>query len=121
MSLTTVGLGVGDDWIGTKNAELDGLMIREDKLTIRRCEFLSGSIKQSTKGDVSLFFSLRLSPLYSSFWTILVLHLLVIYAYTWVHVPSATPSNVRWVVVTQIALFRSHVHINGAKILVMGI
>ena len=28
--------------------------------------------------------------LYSSLWTILVLHLLVIHAYTWVHIPSTT-------------------------------
>ena len=31
--------------------------------------------------------------LYSSLWTILVLHLLVIHAYTWVHVPSTTSST----------------------------
>ena len=101
--------------------DLDGLKIRGDELTIRGCELLSSLIKQSTKGDVS--FSLppvvplhsygRSLTLYSSLWTILVLHLLVIHAYTWVHVPSATPSNVLWVVVTQIALFRGHVHING--------
>ena len=51
--------------------------------------------------------------LYSSFWTILVLHLLVTHAYTWIHVPLTTPSNVLLVVVAQIALSRGHVHING--------
>ena len=53
MSLTTTNVGVRDDWIGTRNIELDGLMIRGDKPTIRRCGFLSGSIEQSTKGDLS--------------------------------------------------------------------
>ena len=51
----------------------------------------------------------------------MILHLLVIHAYTWMHVSSATPSNVLWVVVTQILLFKGHVHINGAKMLAMGI
>ena len=44
--------------------------------------------------------------LYMSFWSILVLHLLVIHAHTWVHIPSATLSDALWAVVTQIALSR---------------
>ena len=56
MSLTTVNVDVRDDRIGIRKAELDRLMIRGDKLTIRGYELLSGSIKQSTKEDVSLFF-----------------------------------------------------------------
>ena len=56
MSLTTVNVDVRDDRIGIRKAELDRLMIRGDKLTIRGYEFSSGSIKQSTKGDVSPFF-----------------------------------------------------------------
>ena len=63
----------------------------------------------------------RSLTLYSSLWTILVLHLLLIHAYTWVHVPLAAPSDVLWVAMTQIALFRGHVHINGARMLVVGI
>ena len=95
MSLTTVNVDVRDDRIGIRKAELDRLMIRGDKLTIRGYEFSSGSIKQSTTGDVSPFvlFPPAVPPppsppcggpftLYSSFWTILVLHLLVIHAYT---------------------------------------
>ena len=53
MSLTTVNVDVRDDWVGTRYTELDELMIRGDELTIRRCELLSSSIKQSTKEDVS--------------------------------------------------------------------
>ena len=129
MSLTTVDVDVRDDWIGTRNTELDGLMIRGDELTLRGCEFLSSLIKQSAKGGCEPFFSSSCRPpscgepltLYSSFWTILVLHLLVIHAYTWVHVPSTTHSDVLWVAVTQITLFRGHVHINGTMMLVVGI
>ena len=53
--------------------------------------------------------------------TILVLHLLVIHAHSWVHVPSTILSDILWAVVTQIALSRSHVHINRAKMLAVGI
>ena len=133
MSLTTVGVEVRDDWIGTRNTELGGLMVWGDEPTIRGCELLSKLIKQSTKRDWdrysvllpssghSLFSYRRPLTLYSSLWTILVLHLLVINAYTWVHVPSATLSDVLWVAVTQIALFRGFVHINGVKMLAVGI
>ena len=75
-------------------------MIRGDELTLQGYEFLSGLIKQSSKGECEPSFLLPPPPcggsltLYSSFWTILVLHLLVIHAYTRVHVPSATLSDV---------------------------
>ena len=45
MSLTTANVDVKDDWVGTKNTELDGLMIWGDELTIRGCELLSKLIK----------------------------------------------------------------------------
>ena len=130
MSLTTVDIDVRDDWIGTRNTELDGLMIRGDELTLRGCEFLSGLIKQSAKGGCEPFFCLLLAvprlveglfTLYSFFWTILALHLLVIHAYTWVHVPFTTLSDVLWVVVIQITLFRGHIHINGTRMLAVSI
>ena len=52
---------------------------------------------------------------------ILLLHLLVIHAYTWVHVLSATLSSALWATVALIALFRSHIHINGVRELAEGI
>ena len=55
MSLTTANVNVKDDWVGTRDTKLGRLMIRGDELTIRGCELLSKLIKQSTKGDVSLF------------------------------------------------------------------
>ena len=121
MSLTTINVGVRDDWIGIKTTELDGLMIRGDEPTVRRYEFLSGSIEQSAKGDLPIPPYGCSLTLYISFRTILVLHLLAIHAYTWVHVPSAIPSGVLRAVVTQIALSRGHVHINGARMLAVGI
>ena len=102
MCLTTIGLDVGDDWIGIKNVELDELVIRGDEPAIWGCELLSKLVKQSTKGDLRFFLPPpppsppsygRPLTFYSSLWTILVLHLLVIHAYTWVHVPSTTSST----------------------------
>ena len=55
MSLITVNVDVRDDSIGSRNTELDGLMIRGDKLTIQGCELLFGLIKQSTKRGCQLF------------------------------------------------------------------
>ena len=66
-------------------------MIRGDELPLRGREFLSGLIKQSAKGGCEPLFLLLGPPplacggpltLYSSFWTILVLHLLIIHVYT---------------------------------------
>ena len=51
--------------------------------------------------------------LYSPIWTILAFHLLIIQAYTWVSVPSDTLFGVLWVAVTEVALFKSLVHINA--------
>ena len=78
MNLTTANVGVKDDYLRIRNSELDGLMIRGDELTIRGCEFPSSSIKQPSP----LLLLGRPLTLYSSLWTILVLHLLVIHAYT---------------------------------------
>ena len=58
--------------------------------------------------------------LYSSFWTILILHLLVIWVATWVHVPSDTLSCLLWVVIAKIALFKGLLHINAIRKLVIG-
>ena len=55
MGLTTVGLDVGDDWIGIRNTELGGLVIQGNEPAIRGCELLSKLDKQGTKGDVSFF------------------------------------------------------------------
>ena len=56
---------------------------------------------------------------YSSIWTILILYLLIIYATSWVLVPSDTPSGLLWVGVAKAALFRGLLHINAARVLVM--
>ena len=38
--------------MGTRNTELGGLIIQGNELTVRKCELLSNSIEQSTKGDL---------------------------------------------------------------------
>ena len=61
-------------------------MVQGDELTVQGSGFLLSSIEQSTKGDLSL----PSSPSHTGvllhyivlFWTILVLHLLVIHAHT---------------------------------------
>ena len=53
--------------------------------------------------------------LYNSLWTILILHLLIIWALTWVHVPSNAFSGFLWVVVAKAVLFRGLLNINAAR------
>ena len=59
--------------------------------------------------------------IYSSLLFIILLHLSVIHAYPQVHVPSAILSGALWAVVAPIALSRGHIHINGVRVLAMGI
>ena len=128
---TTVNAEVRDDRVGAKNTELDGLTIRGNELLVRGYEFPSGLIHQEHDGGICAPPPRVQNPaplpcgrsltLYSSLWSILVLHLLVIHTHTWVHVPLAIPSDILWAVVTQIALPRGYVHINGDRMLAMGI
>ena len=53
--------------------------------------------------------------LHRSQWTILTLHLLIIWALTQVSVPSDTLSGSLWVAVVKIVLFRGLFHINVAR------
>ena len=53
--------------------------------------------------------------LYSSLWTILILHLLIIWALTWVHVPSNAFFGFLWVVVAKTVLFRDLLNTNVAR------
>ena len=59
--------------------------------------------------------------IYSSLPFILLLHLSVIHAYPQVHVPSAILSGALWVAVAPIALSKGHIHINGVRVLAVGI
>ena len=68
---------------------------------------------------LSLFFQSLLHEesftLYILLWTIFTLHLLIIWALTWVPVPSDTLSGFLWAVVAKVALFKDLLHINAAK------
>ena len=59
--------------------------------------------------------------IYSSLPFILLLHLSVIHVYPQVHVPSAILSGALWAAVAPIALSSSHIHINGVRVLAVGI
>ena len=128
---TTIDVEGGDDWVGIKNTGMDGLPVRGNELLARWYELPFGLIHQRHEGGTWVsfippplpapFFVGDLSPYMVFFQSILILHLLVILAHTWVHVPSAAPSDVLWAAVTQIALFRGHIYISGAKMLIVGI
>ena len=62
----------------------------------------------------------RSLTLYSSSWTILILHFLIIWATTWVFVPLDTLSNFLWIVVAKPALFKGLLYINVARKLAAG-
>ena len=59
--------------------------------------------------------------IYSSLPFIPLLHLSVIHAYPWVHVPSTTLSGALWVAVAPTALSRGHIHINRVRVLAVSI
>ena len=58
-------------------------------------------------------------PLYSPSWTLLTLHLLIIWVATWVLVPSDIPTDLLCVVVAKATLFRGLLHINAVKVLIV--
>ena len=87
-----VNAEVRDDRVGAKNTELDELTIRKKELLIQGYEFSSSLIHQEHDGGICAPPPREQNPaplpcgrsltLYSSLWSILVLHLLVIHAQT---------------------------------------
>ena len=57
----------------------------------------------------------RSLTLCNSSWIILILHLLIIYAITWVLVPSDTFFSFLWVAIAKTVLFRGLLHINAIR------
>ena len=118
MNLTTASMDSKGDQVRTKKIELN-------KFTIRGVILSYKSITVGYKYNfdcysiLSLFFrSLthgRCLALYSSPWTILILHLLIIWALTWVPVPSDTLFGFLWVVIAKVTLFRGLLYINAAR------
>ena len=118
MNLTTASMDLKDDQARTRKIELN-------EITVRGGIFSYKSITVGYKYNfdcysiLSLFFwSLPRGgslTLYSSLWIILILHLLIIWALTWVHIPSDTFFGFLWVVVAKATLFRGLLHINVAK------
>ena len=125
---TTVDVDGEDERVGIKNTGMDGLTVRGNGFLAQWYELPSGLIHQRHEGGTCASPPHKAPPscgrsltLYGSLRSILILHLLVILAHTWVRVPSVTPSDVLWAAVTQIALFRGHVYISGVGMLAMGI
>ena len=98
--------------------EPDGPMLRGKGLLIPEYEFPPHLTSQAPPPPSLWEIS---DIIYPFLWFILFIHLLVIHAHTWVHVPSATPSDALWAVVAPITLSRGHVHINGVRTLAVGI
>ena len=125
---TTVDVESEDDQVGIKNTGMDGLTVWGNRLLAWWYELSFGLIHQRHEKGTWASPPHEAPPscgrsltLYGSLQSILILHLLVILAHTWVRVPSATPSDVLWATVTQIALSRGHVYISGVGMLAMGI
>ena len=96
-----------------------------NKLTVRGGNLFYKSIKTKHKYNFDWYNIISLSfrslphgrslTLYSSLWTILILHLLIIWALTWVSVPLNTLSGFLWVVIANASLFRGFLNINAAR------
>ena len=118
MNLTTASMDLKDDQAKTRKIELNEFTIQGGILSYKsitvwyKYNFDCYSI-------LYLFFwsfpQGRSLTLYNSFWTILTLHLSVIWTLIWVHVPLDTLFNFLWVVIVKTILFMSILYINAAK------
>ena len=118
MNWTTASMSLEDDQAKTRGTDLN-------EFTVWGGKFPYKSIKTEYKYNFDCYsiFSLFFQSLphwgsltlYSSLWTILILHLLIIWALTWVSVPSDTLFGFLWVMVAKIALFRGLLNINTAR------
>ena len=118
MNLTTASMDLKDDQARTKKIELNEFTVWEGILSYKSIT-VGYKYNYNCYSILSLFF--RSSPhggsliLYSSFWAILTLHLLIIWALTWVPVPSNTLFGFLWVMVVKAALFRGLLNINVVR------
>ena len=81
-----------------------------------RFDYKTGSwLLQYFPFDFSIPFHGGSLTLYSSLWTILILHLLIIWALTWIFVLSDTPFGFLWVTVAKAALFKGLFLINATR------
>ena len=119
MSWTTTSIRSCDDQTQNKDTYLSKLPVQGGKI----CVWWLLSNIGMVQIVILLFFSLLFrspfheesSTLYSLFWIIFTLYLLIIWTLTWVLVPSATFPNSLWVAVTKVALFRRFLHKNATS------
>ena len=114
---TTANKALKDDQTEIRSNELNVFLVRGDKCSYKSIKQVVSAILIVTV--FSLFFRSpfhgRSLTLYSSLWIILILHLLIIWVVTWVHVLSDAFSGFLWVMVAKTALFRGLFHINAAR------
>ena len=117
MNWKTARKDLKSDQARTRNIELNQFIVRGGDFSYKSTKQRSGT------NLIATVFSFSFSPLshrrsltlYSSLWTILILHLLIIWALTWVPVPSNTLFGFLWVVIAKATLFKGLLHINAAK------
>ena len=118
MNLTTASIDLKNDQAWTKKIKLNEFTVQGGILSYKSIT-IGYKYNFDCYNILSLFFWFlshgRSLTLYSSIWIILILHLLVIWALTWVPVPSDTFFSFLWVVVAKAALFRGLFHINAAR------
>ena len=119
MSWTTISTELNDNQTQIRGFDINGPSIRGGHTCINWSQLDTETVQIATV--LSFYFSpLLLShggflSLYISSWVILILHLLIIWSFTWVPVPSDTLSGILWVVVVKAILFRGHLNINVAR------
>ena len=118
MSWTTASIKLCDDQTQTKDAYLNKLLVRGGPICIGWLLSIIRMVQIAILLSLSLFpspFHEESSTLYIFFWTIFILHLLIIWTLTWVLVLLATFPRSLWVVVAKVALFKGFLHINAAS------
>ena len=118
MSWTTASIKLCDDQTQTKDAYLNKLSVRGGPICIGWLLSIIRMVQIAILLSLSLFpspFHEESSTLYSFFWIIFTLHMLIIWTLTWVLVPSTTFLNSLWVALAKVALFRLPFHINVAS------
>ena len=118
MNLTTANMDLKDDQARTNKIKLNEFTVRGGIWSYK-----SITVGYRYNFDCYSIFALffrsfphgRSLTLYNSLWTILILHLLIIWALIWVPVPSDTLFGFLWVVVAKTTLFRGILHINAAR------
>ena len=110
------------DRVSTKHKVRIFISVSFQSEEVESCMMIALKYQNSLNCCIALFSLLFRSlfreeslTLYSLFWVIFTLHLLIIWTLTWVFVLSATFPSSLWVALAKVVLFRHLVHINTAS------